>query len=99
MEVEATQLGMDFESLRNAITQGYEAIEPYNYVSFRILHQMANLLMPHDEVTYNPENLGEYMNNSIIKAYRNNLEIKMKYEKKFWPDTSRNRSFESIEEI
>ena len=44
VEVETTQLGMDFESLRAAIQQGYECIDPYTYVSFRILHQMANLL-------------------------------------------------------
>ena len=80
---------MDFESLRNSITQGFESIEPYNYVSFRILHQMANLLQkPHSEVTYEPENLGDNQMNSIIMAYRRNLKIKTDYETKFWTESA-----------
>ena len=50
---------------------------------------MANLLSkPDGEVTYEPENLGENQNNSIITAYRKNLETKINYEKKFWPFAS-----------
>jgi len=44
VEVETTQLGMDFESLRSSVQQGYQCLKPYHYVSFRVLHQMANLL-------------------------------------------------------
>ena len=39
VEIETTQLGKDFETLRESLTQhSAESIQPYNYVSFRILH-------------------------------------------------------------
>lgn len=38
IEVETTQMGADFEALRQCLQQSYNSIEPYNYVSFRILH-------------------------------------------------------------
>jgi len=44
VEIESTQMGLDFEALLYAIRTSHEQIEPYNLVSFRILHQMANLL-------------------------------------------------------
>jgi hypothetical protein len=54
IEVEDTQLGLSFDSLRNAIT-GHDSINPYNYVAFRILHRMANLLQfEHVTVNYDP---------------------------------------------
>lgn len=56
IEIEVTQMGMDFEALRGAIQQGFRQIEPYNYISFRILHQMANLLQQeYPKGTYEPQ--------------------------------------------
>ena len=41
--IEDTNMGETFDALFNAI-QGQNAVEPYNRVSFRILHKMANQL-------------------------------------------------------
>ena len=35
---------MNFAALKSVISQGLYCLDPYNYVSFRVLHQMANLL-------------------------------------------------------
>ena len=85
VEVETTQMGMDFESLRSAIQQSYQQIEPYNQVSFRVLHQMANLLEQQaPEGSYEPLALNMNDQEQIIEAYRQNLENKKIYERKFW---------------
>jgi hypothetical protein len=41
--VEDTELGNDIEVLLGVIT-GKKRVEPYNYVSFRVLHKLANLM-------------------------------------------------------
>ena len=38
VEVETTQLGMNFAALKSVISQGLYCLDPYNYVSFRVLH-------------------------------------------------------------
>lgn len=37
IEIEVTEMGQDFEALRNTIT-GNDSVDPYNFVAFRILH-------------------------------------------------------------
>ena len=82
-------MGMDFESLRGAIQQGHLQIEPYNYISFRILHQMANLLQQQwPDKTYDPIDLGEQESTELIDAYKKKLDVKKEYEDKFWELTS-----------
>ena len=71
----------------------YDQIRPYNYVSFRIIQQMANLLQNdearalYDPIVLNDSDVGDFM----IDQYRNNLEEKKRNEQKFWRfDGSRN---------
>jgi len=91
VEVEVTQMGMDFESLRGAIQQGHMQIEPYNYISFRILHQMANLLQQEwPKGTYDPIVLDKD-SAKLIDAYRDKLEVKKRYEENFWELSSSSR--------
>ena len=85
IEVETTQMGMDFESLRNAISQGNDCVDPYNYISFRILHQMANLLQSFAPPgTYDPKIIGDTQDDYIIEAYQENLKNKIRFETDFW---------------
>ena len=78
---------MDFKSLLDAISRNGEddrKIEPFDYVSFRILHQMANLLtddMP--KIPQPDENMIQNDSETIIKAYRKSLAVKMENEKQF----------------
>jgi len=40
---------MDFKVLRDAIT-GVDSVDPYNFISFRIIHRMGNILQGKEEV-------------------------------------------------
>ena len=86
IELETTQLGMDFESLKMAIAPSTNQIDPYNWVSFRILHQMANLLQnQYPQGTYLALAAGDNdESEALIKAYQANLELKKTYEYRFW---------------
>lgn len=44
IEIEETWIGRTIDVLIYAVT-GVDSIEPYNYVSFRILQRMADILM------------------------------------------------------
>jgi hypothetical protein len=52
IEIETTQIGMDVNFLVNTLEsgEGIGSVNPYNYVSFRILNQMANLMQGSREV-------------------------------------------------
>ena len=77
---------MDFESLKAAIQTSTQQIDPYNWVSFRILHQMANLLQnQYPAGTYEAFGQRETEDSLLlIKSYQSNLEIKKTYENRFW---------------
>lgn len=73
IEVEFTEMGQDFESLRNAIT-GNDSVNPYNFVAFRILHQMANLLQFYkDNELFDPYDSGENITDQLFKHYEGRL--------------------------
>ena len=93
IEVEDTYLGHSFDALRNAIT-GHESINPYNFVSFRILHRMANLLQGEYTIqSYDPSDVhdSEKIPDQLIENYRDSLAEKIKFEKGYWPDHNKAR--------
>ena len=93
IEIEDTYLGHSFDALRNAIT-GHESINPYNNVSFRILHRMANLLQGNYTIrSYDPsdQNESDDIPDQLIDHYRDSLEDKKNNEKMYWPDHNQER--------
>ena len=38
VEIETTRLGRDFKELKSVISGDYQCLEPYTYVSFRVLY-------------------------------------------------------------
>ena len=44
IEIEATALGMDMHDLKRVVAQGNARLTPYNFTSFRVVNQIANLL-------------------------------------------------------
>lgn len=44
VEIEDTWMGRNMDVLISSVT-GADSIEPYNYVSFRVLQRMADVLM------------------------------------------------------
>lgn len=42
--LEDTSIGIKFDNLKSVISQGFQCLSPYNFVSFRILSSIANLL-------------------------------------------------------
>lgn len=52
IELEETWLGRNMDVLIFAVT-GVDSIEPYNYVSFRLLQRMANILMNKIDIDVN----------------------------------------------
>ncbi len=54
IELEETWLGRNMDVLIYAVT-GVDSIEPYNYVSFRLLQRMANILMNKIDIDVNDQ--------------------------------------------
>lgn len=72
IEIEATILSQNFRDMKNIISAGYESLEPYNYVSFRVIHQMANMLqVEKPKIIYDPVELdSESLGSELIEAYK-----------------------------
>lgn len=84
VEIETTELGNEFESLRGTIQGSHLSLRPYNYVSFRVLHQMANLLQSEKPKIQDVAFVGELDSNYIREIYHESLLCKIKLEKQFW---------------
>ena len=88
IEIETTDLGNHFVDLKSCISMGYLSLEPYNYVSFRVIHQMANLLQldkPKDY--YNPIDLdSQDCEELLVQEYAQKFKSAFTYEKLYWND-------------
>ena len=93
VEIETTDLGNHFADLKSCISMGYLSLEPYNFVSFRVIHQMANLLQldkPKDY--YNPVDLDTQDSEEVlIQEYAAKFKGAFSYEKLYWNDYNINR--------
>ena len=101
--VEDTVMGASFDSLLNTITAP-KHIQPYNYVSFRILYRLANLIQNRKRIfkevnnqeLVNPEQNKNYDEDlseklgfyKLEQTYREILKFKINYEQNVWRDES-----------
>ena len=91
IDVEATVVGLDMHDLKRVVAQGNAALHPYNYVSFRVVNQIANLLQyeKHKDM-FAPNNaelciLGE----ELIDTAREKFKERCAYERMYWSDFDR----------
>ena len=101
IEIETTALGSRLKSLIELLT-GPTCLKPYTYISFRVLHAMANLL----QFEKAENKMNNYINANKIEAelfiyYNNDLKKQIAKEKGFWSEFNPEKlldKFESSEE-
>jgi len=92
VEIEDTQLGMSMEILAQPINPGQESLEPYNYVAFRVIQRIADVLMNKVEMDLmNPFKQEEGKPEvKVIKRmmdhYKDRLRMRKSMERGFWED-------------
>ena len=100
--LEDTSIGIKFDNLKSVVSQGFQCLSPYNYVSFRVLSSIANLLsLEKSKEDLEPLKLsdlkGEDFDDTLLDTYAKSLQVKITNEKDIWSDFNRARNDELME--
>lgn len=88
IEIEDTWLGRNMDVLIYALT-GTDSIEPYNYVSFRVLQRMGDILMDRIDLdVIDTFQAGEDVIEKLKTNYREKLKARKRLERTYWEDPS-----------
>lgn len=86
IELEETWLGRSMDVLIYAVT-GVDSISPYNYVSFRLLQRMADILMNKVDIdVIDPFHPGIDIVSHLQNHYREKLRKRKQAERTYWED-------------
>ena len=85
--MERTYLGRNMDTLLYVLN-GEDSISPYNYVSFRVIQRMADVLMNYDvdEDIYDPFGPGADVLSEMKGQYRAAFKARKQREREFWPE-------------
>lgn len=88
VDLEETCLGNSFITLRDAICQQKNtSVQPFNYVSLRVLVQIANILQHKQEILpFEDLRAGDDVASALLDFQRNKLEEMIQTERSFWVD-------------
>ena len=91
VEIEATELGLDMYDLKCVVAQGNAAMHPYNYVSFRVINQIANLLQyEKNKEMFSPNDAElSILEEELIETAREKFKERCDYERLYWSDFDR----------
>lgn len=94
-----TSAGADLHDLKRVVAQGNSFLHPYNYMSFRVVNQIANLLAYEKESSMYDPNDQEMavLIEELVETSREKFIQRMNLERAFWPDYNRER-IASLEE-
>ena len=90
VEIEETWLGRNMDVLIYTVT-GTDSIEPYNYVSFRLLQRMADILMNKVDIeVVDPFQAGVDVIEHLAEHYRQKFKKRKREERAYWQDPPEN---------
>ena len=86
IEVEMTEIGRNFQELRHALT-GAESVQPYTYVSIRVIQRIADILQARPEPDiHDPFVPGMDTVESLKAGLYENFHSKIVFEQEVWQD-------------
>lgn len=93
--------GSDLHDLKRVVAQGNSFLHPYNYMSFRVINQIANLLQyEKQKEMYEPNDTEmAVLIEELIDTAREKFIIRMNTERAFWPDYNRDRVAQMQEQL